>query len=84
MLKVGSEGGLLKTSTVRRPFVQFLATISGPEDTVSLYFIPRDRNKARFTALSGLIGGLEVLGELVFSSEEDKKLLDRDHVNYSL
>ena len=60
----------------------FIATTSGPNEYISLYFIPRDRTKARFTHLSGLIGGLEVLGELVFSSEEDKKLLDCGKVDY--
>ena len=32
--------------------------------------------------MSGIIGGLEVLGELVFSSEEEGERLARGEVNY--
>ncbi len=49
---------------------------------ISLYFVPRDRARAHGHGLSGLIGGLEVLGELVFSSAEDRAQLDAGEVDY--
>jgi hypothetical protein len=49
---------------------------------ITLYFIPRDRSRTHGDGLSGLIGGLEVLGELVFSSPEDKARMDSGEVDY--
>jgi len=47
-----------------------------------LYFIPRDRGLARSGNLTEQIGGLEVLGEFVFSSQVEKRLLDDGSVDY--
>ncbi len=49
---------------------------------VSLFFVPRHRKLTRTSWLSGIVGGLEVLGELVLSSPEDKQLLDEGKLNY--
>jgi len=49
---------------------------------VSLYFVPRDRTRQRWNATYGLVGGLETLGELVFSSEKEKLLLRNGRVDY--
>ena len=49
---------------------------------ISLYFVPRDRNRSRASCMAGLVGGLEVLGELVFSTEDEKALLDSGQLNY--
>ncbi len=58
-------------------------TSSDPHgEGITLYFVPRDRSRTHGDGLSGLIGGLEVLGELVFSSAEDKRRLDRGEVDY--
>jgi hypothetical protein len=32
--------------------------------------------------MSGIIGGVEVLGEMVFSGEEDGKRLERGEIDY--
>ena len=71
-------------NATRRKFLSsnFIASGKGTNGDVSLYFVPRNRTKSRFRGLSGLVGGLEILGELVFSSEEDKELLDRNKVDY--
>jgi hypothetical protein len=49
---------------------------------VSLYFVPRDRNKNRANGLAGKVGGLEVLGELVFSTTEEEELLQSGQLDY--
>jgi diadenosine tetraphosphate (Ap4A) HIT family hydrolase len=61
----------------------FVASKDQTGDGLSLYFIPRERSKSRVSGLRGLIGGLEILGEVVFSSPEEKKLLDDDAIDYS-
>jgi hypothetical protein len=53
-----------------------------PDGIVTLYFVPRDRGMARGTGMSGLVGGLEVLGELVFSSGEERQILDNGAMDY--
>jgi hypothetical protein len=53
-----------------------------PAGSVTLYFIPRDRTRTRWNGSNGLVGGLEILGELVFSSDEDRRLLDSGAVDY--
>ena len=47
-----------------------------------LYFVPRDRAKSRAEGFSGLIGGLEVLGEIVLSSPQDKVRLNSGQIDY--
>ena len=60
----------------------FIAAADGREGAVSLYFVPRDRAKSRWNGVDGLVGGLEILGELVFSSDENRKLLDSGAIDY--
>jgi len=67
---------------IRELTANFIASSDPDGDAITLYFIPRDRSKTHGDGLSGLIGGLEVLGELVFSSVEDKALLDAGKVDY--
>lgn len=52
------------------------------EGPVTLYFVARDRSKSRGNGMSGLVGGLEVLGELVFSSPEERRLIDGGSIDY--
>lgn len=59
-----------------------ILTLSEEPDSVSLFFVPRDRKRCQASCMSGLVGGLEVLGELVFSTEEEKKLLDSGSLDY--
>ncbi len=51
-------------------------------DLLSLFFVPRSRGRCRASCMSGLVGGLEVLGEMVFSSGEEKALLDSGRITY--
>lgn len=61
----------------------FIAAADGKSDAVSLYFVPRDRTKPRWGEAAGLVGGLEILGELVVTSEEMRKLLEAGAIDYS-
>ena len=49
---------------------------------VSLFFVPRDRQKSVAPGLAGKVGGLEVLGELVFSTAEEQELLASGQLDY--
>jgi diadenosine tetraphosphate (Ap4A) HIT family hydrolase len=60
----------------------FIAAADGHEGAVSLYFAPRDRAKPRWNGVDGLVGGLEILGELVLSSDDNRKLLDSGAIDY--
>lgn len=60
----------------------FIVAVDGDTGNVSLYFAPRDRNRCKSKMMSGLIGGLEVLGELVFSTEEEYVAIDQNQLSY--
>lgn len=47
-----------------------------PGHPFHLYFVPRNRLYSRGPGMTGQVGGLEVLGELVFSTEAEKERLD--------
>lgn len=49
-------------------------SISNP-DLFNLYFIPRNSFYSHAPGMAGLVGGVEVLGELVFSTETEKQQL---------
>jgi diadenosine tetraphosphate (Ap4A) HIT family hydrolase len=52
----------------------------GPE--VSLFFVPRDRQKSQAGGFAGKVGGLEVLGELIFTTSEEQEMLESGQLNY--
>ncbi|MGI9384340.1 MAG: DUF4922 domain-containing protein [Methyloligellaceae bacterium] len=60
----------------------FIVARDADGDAVTLYFVPRDRARPRAKGLSGLIGGLEVLGEIVLSCPEEKGRLDAGLIDY--
>jgi hypothetical protein len=47
-----------------------------------LYFVPRNRHFSHGPGMIGLIGGLEVLGELVFSTAEEKQSIDSGRFDF--
>jgi len=59
-----------------------LIAIMDGDGQIDVYFVPRDQARSRSAEMSGLIGGLEVLGELVFSSDDEKQRLDAGDVDY--
>lgn len=50
---------------------------------LDLYFVPRDVNRPRSPEMSGLVGGLEVLGELIFCSEDEVHRLESGEIDYA-
>jgi len=60
----------------------FVVSNDGGPDRLTLYFVPRDRTKVHVNGFSGLIGSLEILGELVLSTEKDKRYLDNDRIDF--
>lgn len=47
-----------------------------------LYLVPRHKEFSHAPGMLGEVAGLEVLGELVFSSKDEKVLVDHGRVNY--
>lgn len=59
-----------------------VATFDEAKQESELYFVPRHKSRDRSPEMSGIIGGIEALGEMVFSSEEDGRRLERGEVDY--
>jgi len=57
--------------------------VSNNGDDLMLYFVPRDRKKVHVNGFSDLIGGLEILGELVLSTEKDKRYLYDNRIDFT-
>lgn len=47
-----------------------------------LYFVPRNKHFSHAPGIAGLVGGLEILGEFVFSTEAEKQQLQSGHIDY--
>lgn len=59
-----------------------ISTFGETDNQSELYFVPRHHSRMKSPEMSGTIGGIEVLGEMVFSSEEDGKRLQRGEIDY--
>ena len=51
----------------KRLSTNFIATVGRSRDEITLYFVPRNKNKQFWNGNRGIVGGLEVLGELVMA-----------------
>lgn len=60
----------------------FIATGSPNSDEIVLYFVPRRRDRQFWNGDKGIVGGLEILGELVLASEEECALVENGIVDY--
>ena len=60
----------------------FIATVGLLPDEITLYFVPRDKNKQFWNGNRGIVGGLEVLGELVMASEDELALVESGMLDY--
>ncbi len=60
-----------------------IASLDETTNELMLCFVPRDRNRKCNGDDMGVIGGLEVLGELVYSSKQQKQMLDEGKVDYA-
>jgi len=61
----------------------FIVTTDPDTREISLFFAPRDRRRSRSHGFTGLVGGLEALGELVFSSEAERAAISDGNVSYA-
>ena len=60
----------------------FIATSSKLGESVTLYFIPRDKEKQFWNGGKGIVGGLEILGELVMASDDERTLVEKGDIDY--
>ena len=60
----------------------FIAMGSAENDDVVLYFVPRRRDRQFWNGNKGIVGGLEVLGELVLASDDECALVENGVVDY--
>ena len=60
----------------------FLAMCDAGTGRLQIYFVPRDREMCHSPHMAGMIGGLEVLGELVLTTGQEKHDLDRGMMDY--
>ncbi len=59
-----------------------ISTFDEAKNQSELYFVPRHHARMQSPEMSGTIGGIEVLGEMVFSSESDGQRLQRGEIDY--
>jgi hypothetical protein len=52
-------------------------------NSLVMYLIPRNRFYSRAIGMAGFVGGLEVLGEFIFCTDEENKLINTQMVNYN-
>jgi len=52
------------------------------DDALVIYLIPRNRFYSRSTGMAGTVGGLEVLGEFIFCTAEEDKIINEQRVNF--
>jgi hypothetical protein len=60
----------------------FVAAADRIDGGVLLYFVPRDRERSTLATHVGTVGGLEVLGEIVLTSDKERRLLDKGEIGY--
>ena len=59
-----------------------LSTFDDAQKKVELFFVPRHHLRSQSPELSGMIGGIEVLGEVIFSSDEEGQRLEVGKIDY--
>jgi len=47
-----------------------------------IYLIPRNRFYSRSIGMAGIVGGLETLGEFIFCTEEENKIINTQGIDY--
>ena len=76
----------LKTRIGTRPTLS--ANIFAMADTsgkhLQVYFVPRDKELSHSPDISGMIASLEILGELVLTTDDEKRSLDESKIDYPL
>ena len=70
------------TDDVSNLSANIFTSLDPNDGDVNLYFVPRNQMLSHSLEMTGAIGGLEVLGELVFSSNDEKHRLDQNEIDY--
>jgi len=60
-----------------------IASLDSESGEINLYFIPRDQQRSGSLEFQGIIGGLEILGELVFITDQEKTRLNNGEITYN-
>ena len=47
-----------------------------------MYLIPRNRFYSRSIGMAGIVGGLETLGEFIFCTEEENRIINTQGLNF--
>jgi len=74
----------LCTRTGLRPSLSanIFAMYDADTGMLRIYFVPRDRELCYSPHMAGMIGSLEILGELVLTTAQEKHDLDRGEIDY--
>lgn len=77
-------GHWLRTRIGLRPTLSanIFAMTDADGSHLRIYFVPRDKDLGHSPHMAGLIGSLEILGELVLTSGAEKQGLDRGEIDY--
>ena len=59
-----------------------IVTTDDDDGSLDLYVVPRHRQFSRAPGMVGLVAGLEILGELVYSHEEERLQIERGDIDY--
>ena len=58
------------------------AMVDDAGELLQVYFVPRDKQLGHSSRMSGMIGSLEILGELVLTTAKEKRDLDWGKIDY--
>ncbi len=65
-----------------QPSANLIASRSAADAETQIFVVPRDQRRMHAPGMKGAVGGLEVLGELVFSTEQEWDRVQRAEINY--
>ena len=60
-----------------------ICSSAGRAGEVVFYFVPRLRDRQFWRGDGGIVGGLEILGELVLATKEELRLIDSGNIDYN-
>ena len=60
-----------------------ICSSAGRAEEVVFYFVPRLRDRQFWRGDGGIVGGLEILGELVLATKEELRLIDSGNIDYN-
>ena len=52
------------------------------DNALAVYLVPRNKSFSRSIGMTGIVGGLEVLGEFIFCTEDENKQINSGEISY--